>query len=94
MAEPVRIGILGDFNPAFHSHHATNHSIRHAAARLGIRVETKWAPTPSLARANAGERLAHYHGLWASPGSPYESQDGMFAGIEFARSQGWPFVGT
>lgn len=32
--------------------------------------------------------------LWAAPGSPYKSFDGMLKGIEFARSRDWPFLGT
>jgi CTP synthase (UTP-ammonia lyase) len=94
MPEPVRIAILGDFNPEFPAHHATNASIQHAAAHLGFAAKSEWVATPRLTRASAALQLAGYHGLWASPGSPYKSQSGMFAGIEFARTRDWPFVGT
>jgi CTP synthase (UTP-ammonia lyase) len=90
----MRIGIIGDFNPAFHSHHATDAAIQHAASRLGISVETTWVPTPSLSGNGSNELLAKYDGLMASPGSPYESMAGMLRGIEFARTRNWPFVGT
>jgi len=90
----IRIGVLGDFNPAFRSHCATNAAIEHAAARLSLRTETLWIPTPSLLEPGGEATMASCDGLWASPGSPYKSFDGMLRGIEFARTRNWPFVGT
>jgi CTP synthase (UTP-ammonia lyase) len=94
VTESIRIGILGDFNPEFRSHHATNDSLQHAASKLGITVESVWLPTLSLLEPNAAASLESFDGLWAAPGSPYKSFDGMLKGIEFARSRDWPFVGT
>lgn len=94
MTEPVRIGILGDFNPAFRSHHATNDSLQHAAQKLGYPVESEWLPTPSLLDPNRKPSLESFDGLWAAPGSPYKSFDGMLKGIEFARAHDWPFLAT
>ena len=54
--DPVRIGILGDFNPEFRSHHATTDSIQHAARKLAIEVESTWLPTPSLLDPGARRR--------------------------------------
>jgi CTP synthase (UTP-ammonia lyase) len=90
----VRIGILGDFNPEFPSHHATNDSLQHAAHKLKLEVESYWIPTPSLTTADAEKTLETFDGLLASPGSPYKSFDGMLKGIEFARRRDWPFLGT
>src|ERR1044071_3154400 len=94
MSEGIRIGVLGDFNPEYHSHHATNHSLQHAAGKLGISLDSQWIPTPSLLEAGALRALQSFDGLWASPGSPYLSFDGMLNGIRFAREQNWPFLGT
>src|SRR5437763_9073979 len=94
VSESVRIGILGDFNPEFRSHHATNDSLQHAAAKLDMPVESGWIPTPSLFETNAERILESFDGLWASPGSPYKSFEGMLKGIEFARRRDWPFLGT
>ncbi|MBZ5592678.1 MAG: hypothetical protein LAP39_10615 [Acidobacteriia bacterium] len=93
-ARTIRIGILGDFDPDYHSHCATNASLQHAAKALGREVESAWVPTPSLERPQVGEVLSGYDGLWASPGSPYRSMRGMLAGIVFARASGRPFVAT
>ena len=94
MSADLQIGIVGDFNPDFHSHHATNDSLQHAARKLGITVESRWLPTPSLLEPRMEGVLSGCDGLWASPGSPYRSMDGMLRGIEFARKREWPFVGT
>jgi len=94
VSDAVRIGILGDFNAEFRSHNATNDALQHAAHKLKIKVESEWIPTPTLAAAGAAEKLASFDGLWASPGSPYKSFDGMLKGIEFARRRDWPFLGT
>jgi CTP synthase (UTP-ammonia lyase) len=94
VADPVRIGILGDFNPDFRSHHATNDSLQHSAKKLGIEVEPVWLPTPSLLAPETPKILEAFDGLWASAGSPYKSFDGMLKGIEFARVHDWPFLAT
>jgi CTP synthase (UTP-ammonia lyase) len=94
VTEPVRIGILGDFNPAFRSHDATNDSLQHAAKKLGYPVESEWVSTPSLLEPDRKPSLESFDGLWAAPGSPYKSFDGMLKGIEFARVHDWPFLAT
>ena len=94
VSEAVRIGILGDFNTEFRSHHATNDSLQHSAKGLHIKVESAWLPTPSLLEPGASKVLDSFDGLWASPGSPYKSFDGMLAGIEFARVHDRPFLAT
>ena len=94
MSAAARIAILGDFNPEFRSHHATADSIQHAAAKLDLKIESEWLPTPSLLKADSEKILERFDGIWASPGSPYKSMDGMLKGIEFARRRDWPFLGT
>lgn len=94
MADAVRIGILGDFDPASPTLPAVEKSIQHAAEKLKIAVEAVWIPTDSLTGADLEARLEAFDALWAGPGSPYKSLDGMLRGIEFARRRDWPFVGT
>ncbi len=93
-AKPIRIGILGDFNPEYHSHHATNESLQHAARGVGRQVESEWVPTPSLLDTGVEKTLARFDALWISPGSPYKSMEGMLAGIQHARMGNWPFIAT
>lgn len=94
MTREIRVGILGDFNEEFKSHWATTAAIKHAAEALGIMAEWVWIPTPDLLTQKGVAEMGSCDGLWASPGSPYVSFDGMLRGIEFARTRNRPFVGT
>ena len=94
MRHPVDIGVIGDFNPEFDSHVATNSALRHAAGPLNVAVRVSWIPTPDLDRGSAPARLSQFHGILCSPGSPYRSMGGALAGITFARERGRPFFGT
>jgi CTP synthase (UTP-ammonia lyase) len=93
-AKSIRVGILGDFNPEYHSHLATNASLQHAARALGWQVDSEWVPTPSLLEAGVEKTLVRFDALWISPGSPYTSMAGMLAGIQRARLGNWPLVAT
>lgn len=94
MPETIRIGVIGDFEPAYHSHFATNAALYDAATKLKTLLELRWLPTASVESAGAEKILQRWDGLIASPGSPYKSFAGMLRGIEFARERNWPFVGT
>ena len=94
MPEPVQIGILGDYDSASPTLPAVEESIQHAADKLKISAKPQWLPTESLLDPELDKKLGTFDGLWAGPGSPYKSFDGMLRGIEFARRRDWPFVGT
>lgn len=94
MGKTVRIAVIGDFNPEFHTHHATNAGLRHAADALNLAIEVEWVPTPSLAEPGAVEVLRPYDGLWLAPGSPYQSEAGAIEAVRFARERDRPFVST
>lgn len=44
---PVRIGVIGDFEPTYHSHFATNAALYDAAAKLKVPLMLRWLPTPT-----------------------------------------------
>jgi CTP synthase (UTP-ammonia lyase) len=90
----VRIGVVGDYNPAFPGHVAIKTSLEHAAESLSISVSCEWVPTPAITRDNAADTVGRCDAIWTAPGSPYRSKNGMFAAIEFARKRDWPYVGT
>jgi len=94
VAESVHIGILGDYDPASPTLPAVEKSIQDAAKELKIVTEATWLPTTSLLDSELEKKLEDFDGIWAAPGSPYKSFDGMLRGIEFARRRDWPFVGT
>ena len=93
-ANAIRIGILGDFHPEYHSHLATNASLQHAARAIGRAVESEWVATPTLLDPAVQKSLARFDALWISPGSPYNSMAGMLAGIRYARLGHWPVLAT
>jgi CTP synthase (UTP-ammonia lyase) len=94
MHEPLRVGIIGDFNPQLRYHLATNEALDHAASALATTVECVWLPTPSLDHASCEATLQRFDALWCAPASPYKSMQGALRAIQFAREQGWPFLGT
>ena len=94
MSNAVRIGILGDLETGSRGHNAINDALQHAAAKLQIKLDSAWIPTTSVLEPDAKKVLEGVDGIWASPGSPYKSFDGMLKGIEFARRRDWPFLGT
>jgi CTP synthase (UTP-ammonia lyase) len=89
----VRIGIIGDYQPAHITHTATEAALRHAADRLSVAVEITWLPTASLDPLPAGHLLP-YDALWCAPGSPYQSMDGALNAIRWAREHNQPLLGT
>jgi CTP synthase (UTP-ammonia lyase) len=94
VVEAIQIGILGDYDPASTNLPAVELSIKHAAEKLKMIAEAQWLATDSLLTPDLETKLEVFDGLWAGPGSPYKSFDGMLRGIEFARRRDWPFVGT
>jgi CTP synthase (UTP-ammonia lyase) len=94
MNQSVSVGIIGDFNPHYHTHLATNEALRHAAQALGVTVETAWLPTPALDNKVSQAELRQFDALWCAPASPYKSMNGALRAIRFAREADWPFIGT
>jgi len=94
VSDAVRIGILGDFDPGSRGYNAINDSLQHSATKLQIKLDSQWIGTPSVLVPDAKKMLESLDGIWAAPGSPYKSFDGMLKGIEFARRRDWPFLGT
>jgi CTP synthase (UTP-ammonia lyase) len=94
MNQPLRIGIIGDFDPHRRSHIATNGALSHAARALAITLDACWLRTPGLDDAGSEITLSQFDALWCAPGSPYKSMDGALNAIRFARERDWPFIGT
>src|SRR4051812_17876619 len=89
----VRLAIIGEYNPAFPPHRAVDATIAQVVAAHGTDVRAEWVSTEALA-IEGSQRLASYHALWISPGSPYRSLDGALAAIRYAREQEVPLIGT
>lgn len=94
MPDPVQIGVFGDYDVHSPTLSRVDESIQHAAEKLKIAAEAQWLATESLLDLEIETKLESFDGLWAAPGSPYASFDGMLRGIEFARRRDRPFLGT
>jgi CTP synthase (UTP-ammonia lyase) len=89
---PVRVAIVGDYQPDHETHPATAEAIGHAAGALGLDVEAEWLATDTLPGASAWLRT--FHGLLIAPGSPYRCLDGALEAIAVAREHAIPLLGT
>ena len=94
MNPEIKVGVIGDFNPANDSLRATNEAVHHAADSLTTTASVTWIPTEALEHAAADAALQTFDALWCAPASPYKSMAGALAGIRYARESGRPFVGT
>ena len=94
MKNPIKVGVIGDFDPAREAHTATVRAIYHAADKLSLKADVIWIPTSSIPSINGLKELQTFDCLWASPGAPYKSMDGAIAGIRIAREKNKPFFGT
>lgn len=88
----IKIGIIGDYDGR-PSHIATQEAIKHSGDYLGVTFVADWIPTVSLLEMTT-QKLKEYQGIWCAPGSPYQSMQGAINGIEYARVNNVPFIGT
>jgi CTP synthase (UTP-ammonia lyase) len=94
MDRPLRVGIIGDFDPTKRSHIPTTEALNHAAHALSVALDCSWIPTQILDNESSEAILKGFDALWCAPGSPYKSMNGALRAIRFARERGWPFLGT
>jgi CTP synthase (UTP-ammonia lyase) len=93
MSKAIQVAIIGDFNPNFSHHVATDESLKHAAAFLAQEVEPRWIFTDTV-KADPARQLEEFDAIWCSSGSPYRSMEGALFAIRFAREKSWPFFAT
>ena len=94
MRRELRIGIVGDWKPGYRGHVATDAALRHAAIRLGFRIENVWLSTTALDKAPDDTDLEAFNGFFMTPGTPYASLPGALRVLRFARERGWPLLAT
>ena len=88
----LSLAVIGDFNPEFKPHPATNEALTDAAKTLDLALTINWLPTRSLIERN--DSLQDFDGFLIAPGSPYESMKGALNAIEFGRTTPRPVLGT
>src|SRR5215467_9743488 len=88
---PARIALVGDRSAAVRAHARIPRVLDTIARQGGPEVEAVWLPTETIPGSPAA---AGFDGVWAVPGSPYASDEGMLAAIRHAREEKVPFLGT
>ncbi|ROS15337.1 glutamine amidotransferase class I [Raoultella sp. BIGb0399] len=91
MNSPLRIALVGDYNPDVIAHKAIPLAIDDAAAVMELPVRYDWLATRDIHDADA---LADYDAIWVVPAIPYQHAEGAFTAIRFARENSVPFLGT
>ena len=89
---PLRVALIGDYNPSVIAHQAIPEALRLAALASGVEIQPVWTHTSSI--TGRDEEFAEFDGIWCVPASPYANQDGAFAAIRFAREHSVPYLGT
>ncbi|MBL8039668.1 MAG: hypothetical protein JNN16_19420 [Nitrospira sp.] len=87
---PRLIAILGEYDPSYGPHQATDAAIEHSKILLGAYIRAEWISTQAIDE----KRLRDYAGLWIAPGSPYKSLERTLRAIQYAREHRIPCLGT
>ena len=93
MERRISVCVIGDFDPEFAPHPATDSALRHSAAALGATVDVPWHATDALLDSDLAQVRVD-DALWCAPGSPYKSLDGALRAVRFAREADVPLLGT
>lgn len=67
MQKSLKIGIIGDYNFTYNSHHATNLAIDHASDFLEIEISYYWIKLNEVLDYKA-QQFNQYDGFWIAPG--------------------------
>jgi CTP synthase (UTP-ammonia lyase) len=90
---PIKIGIIGDYNEKTVSHPAMNASLKHSAAALAVQIDADWLPTGLFNTPEGRRRLEDFDSYWIASGDP-QNVEGAITGIRIARETGKPLIGT
>jgi CTP synthase (UTP-ammonia lyase) len=85
-----RVALIGEYDPGFRPHAATDAAILHSQAELGVEVSASWLSTEDI---DAGT-IEMFSGIWVAPGSPYRDMSKTIWAIRHARENGVPRLGT
>ena len=86
----MKLAIVGEFDPEFEPHAATNAAIEHSRVAFELDLEFDWVSTADLETVV----IDSYHGFWIAPGSPYRDLEKTLALIRHTRENGIPTLGT
>lgn len=87
---PVRIALLGEYNPTGETHVATDAAIRHSADLLEQEVSAQWVSSTEIGSVELGD----FDGLWVAPGPPHLDIENSLTAIRRAREGETPVFGN
>lgn len=85
-----KIALLGEHDPAFPPHAATDAAVEHSRRRLGAEIEAEWVSTADI----GPDLFQRFNAIWVAPGSPYRNLEQTLWAIRQARRNGIPCLGT
>lgn len=88
----TKIAVLGDFNPAYSTHHALNDSIKQCNNFLKTDIQCDWIGTTVFNPDVVFNKL--YSGLWIASGSPYQNAENVISTIHYSRINNIPTFGN
>ena len=83
----MKIALIGDYDEAVPAHQAIPLAIKLSGVEG---VSFKWIHSTEVDPA----QLSNFGGIWAVPASPYLNMENILSGIQFARENDIPFLGT
>ncbi len=91
----VNIGIVGKYTQLHDAYASVKEAITHAAGRNGVGVEVRWIDSESLegSRDNAEKMLEGIDGIVVPGGFGKRGVEGMITAIQYARTNGVPYLG-
>lgn len=88
---PPRLALVGDRSADVQAHALIPGIIDFVNTSSADPIEVYWLHSTTV---RGPEDVAGFDGVWALPGSPYESMTGVLDAITGARRSGIPFLGT
>lgn len=90
--QQLKIGIIGDFNFSFNTHHATNLALDHAGLFLEVELSYYWIKINEILSMKSVQ-LSNYDGFWLAPG-PFLNQFFLNGVIDQLMQQPVPVIIT
>src|SRR5437879_11676962 len=67
-AMPVKVGVVGDYDPGSRAYRATDAALDHAAGASSLAVGVRWVPDGAMVEDREVRRLARCRGVWLHRG--------------------------
>ncbi|MBE9032678.1 CTP synthase [filamentous cyanobacterium LEGE 11480] len=87
---PKQIALIGEYNPDFPPHVATDRAIADANASRNTDIQGIWVSTAAI----DATLFQTFDAIWVAPGSPYKNLDNTLWAIRYAREHKIPCFGT